>query len=230
MRVIAVVPARAGSQGLPGKNIRSLRGRSLLERAIDFGHYLGLDDVVVTTDSQEYSAIAVRAGATVPGLRSAEASSSTAMEPAVIDDLNLRLAEFGMEPPQVAVWLRPTFVFHSESATRACIDFVVNRGMSAARVVTEVDPRLYTDKDGRLSPMFDDHGVSMMRRQGMSPYFQVFNVDVFRWPEGKCSDDYLGRDVGFAVAPKLCGVDIDTLEDAQFAEALLAAFGNGILP
>ena len=230
MRTIAVIPARAGSQGLPGKNLRDIGGRSLLERAIDFGLHLGLDDVVVSTDSEEYASVAGLAGATVPGLRGAQASSSTAMEPAVIDDLNLRFSEFELESPQVAVWLRPTFVFRSEGATRACIDMVKNSGMSAGRVVTEVDPRLYMEQGGRLVPMFDDHGVSMMRRQGLTPCFHVFNVDVFRWPQSRCSDDYLGRDIGFAVAPKLCGVDIDTLEDAQLAEALFTFVGTGILP
>jgi len=230
MRTVAVIPARAGSQGLPGKNLRQIGGRSLLERAIDFGLHLDLDDVVVSTDSEEYASVAARAGAKVPGLRSAEASSSTAMEPAVIDNLNLRLSEFGIEPPEVGVWLRPTFVFRSEIATRACIDLVKTQGMSAGRVVTEVDPRLYTDEGGRLIPLFNDHGVSMIRRQGLAPRYHVFNVDVFRWPEGKCSDDYLGRDIGFSIAPKLCGVDIDTLEDAKIAEALLASVGTGILP
>lgn len=230
MRVVAIVPARAGSQGLPGKNARIIAGRSLLERAIDFGMQLDLDDVYVTTDSQEYANIAISAGATAPGLRGPDASGPTAMEPSVVDDLNVRFAEHGIEPPDVVVWLRPTFVFRSEGATRACVEMVTHGGRSAARVVTAVDPRLYRDFEGRLVPTFDDQGVSMMRRQGLLPLFHVFNVDVFRWPTGPCSSDYLGRDVGYAVAPKLCGVDIDSLEDALIAEALLETFGSGILP
>lgn len=229
MRVVAVVPARSGSQGLPGKNVRPIAGRTLLERAIDFGVELGLADVLVTTDSPDYAAIAQSAGATVPGLRGAQASGSTAMEPAVIDDLNARLQEHQMQPPDIAVWLRPTFVFRSRSATTACIA-MVEEGKSAGRVVTEVDPRLYRGEGDRLVPDFDDGGVSMMRRQGLQPLFHVFNVDVFRWPTGPCPDDYLGRNVGFAVAPKLCGVDIDTAEDAEIAEALLHVIGSGILP
>lgn len=230
MRVVAIVPARSGSQGLPGKNIRPVAGRTLLERAIDFGLELDVAEVLVTTDSPDYAAIARSAGASVPGLRGEQASGSTAMEPAVIDDLNARLQEHQMQPPDIAVWLRPTFVFRSASATRACIRMVAEEGKSAGRVVTEVDPRLYRGEDGRLVPDFDDGGVSMMRRQGLQPLFHVFNVDVFRWPTGPCSDDYLGRDVGFAVAPKLCGVDIDTAEDAEIAEALLHTIGSGILP
>lgn len=207
-----------------------IAGRSLLERAIDFGMALNVDEVLVTTDSAEYANIASASGAKVPGLRDPVASTSTAMEPAVIDDLNTRLAERDLPLPDVAVWLRPTFVFRSIAATRACIDLVVQGHRSSARIVTEVDPRLYKSAGGQLISVFGDAGVSMVRRQGLDPYYSVFNVDVFRWPLGSCPPDYLGHNVGFEVAPKLCGIDIDTAEDAEIAAALLSRFGSGILP
>lgn len=230
MRTVAIVPARSGSQGLPGKNIRVIAGRSLLERAIDFARMLPLDEVIVSTDSAEYARIAQAAGATTPGLRGEAASKSTAMEPAVIDDLSQRFREHGIPAPDAAVWIRPTFVFRSLAATIACIDLVATAGRSSARVVTEVDPRLYrSGEDGRLAPTFPDGGASMVRRQGLAPLYHVFNIDVFRWPLGPCPVDYLGHDVGFVVAPKLCGVDIDTAEDAAIAEALLSVFDTGVL-
>ena len=153
------------------------------------------------------------------------------MEPAVIDDLSQRFLEHGIAAPDAAVWIRPTFVFRSLSATIACINLVANAGRSSARVVTEVDPRLYRGgEDGRLEPMFPDSGASMLRRQGLTPLYHVFNIEVFHWPSGTCPVDYLGHDVGFAVAPKLCGVDIDTAEDAAIAEALLSVLDTGVLP
>lgn len=230
MRISAVVPARAGSEGLPGKNVMRIAGRSLLERAIDFGLTLDLDDVLVTTDSPHYARIASAAGALVPGLRAPEASTSTAMEPAVIDDLTARLNQQGLAIPDVAVWLRPTFVFRSVTAVKECIAMVLDNNRSSARVVTEADPRLYKGSHGRLSPIFRDGGHSMVRRQGLDPYYSVFNVDVFRWPKGACPNDYLGNNIGYSVAPKLCNIDIDTAEDAEIAEALLHRFGDGILP
>ena len=231
MRTVAIVPARSGSQGLPGKNIRVVAGRSLLERAIDFARMLPVDEVIVSTDSEEYARIARSAGATTPGLRGEAASGSTAMEPAVIDDLSQRFLEHGIAAPDAAVWIRPTFVFRSLAATLACIDLVATAGRSSARVVTEVDPRLYRgDETGRLEPTFPDGGASMVRRQGLTPLYHVFNIEVFRWPSGPCPVDYLGHDVGFAVAPKLCGVDIDTAEDAAIAEALLSVLDTGVLP
>lgn len=229
MRVIAIIPARSGSEGLKNKNMRTIAGRSLIERAIDFAHTTVVEEIFVSTDSKEYFDIAIAAGARVLGLRSLAASTSTAMEPAVIDDLNLQFEAFAVDKPDVALWIRPTFVFRSLEATLRCIKMVTSGERSAGRVVTEVDPRLYREVSGSLQPNFEDGGASMIRRQGLTPLYHVFNIDVFHWPLSPCPDNYLGSNLGFAIAPKICGVDIDTEEDLKIAEALMQRFGNGII-
>lgn len=229
-KVIAVVPARSGSQGLPNKNILPIAGKSLLERAIDFCHYLDVDDILVSTDSAEYADLASSVGAGVLGLRSPEASSSTAMEPAIIDDLNAKFVHFNYAPPEIAVWVRPTFVFRSVRATKECMSQVSSGSFHSSRVVTLVDPRRYRVIADRITPLFDTGGASMVRRQGLEQQVSVFNIDVFRWPIGPCPQDFLGSKVGFSIAPKLCGVDIDSEEDFGIAQALLAFYGDGVLP
>ncbi len=78
-RVLALVPARSGSKGLPGKNIRPLAGRPLLAWPVATARQSRyVDDVVVSTDSEEYAAIARAAGAEVPFLRPAELASDQA--------------------------------------------------------------------------------------------------------------------------------------------------------
>jgi CMP-N,N'-diacetyllegionaminic acid synthase len=76
---IGIIPARAGSKGLPGKNTRLLCGKPLIvwtiEKALRSRH---LDRVVVTTDSEEIAAIAREAGAEVPFTRPAELATDTA--------------------------------------------------------------------------------------------------------------------------------------------------------
>ena len=70
MRVLAVVPARSGSRGLPNKNIRILKGRPLLDYAVRPAlDCKKIDRVVVSTDSEEYAEIARGLGADVPFLR-----------------------------------------------------------------------------------------------------------------------------------------------------------------
>ena len=229
-RVVAVVPARSGSQGLPNKNVLSIAGKSLLERAIDFGLQLELDDILVSTDSAQYANLASAAGASVLGLRTPDASNATAMEPDVIDDLNHKFLEFNYTPPDIVVWIRPTFVFRSIRATKKCLSQVESGRYDSSRVVTQVDPRRYSIKGEVITPLFDANGASMVRRQGMEEQASVFNIDVFKWPSFPCPQDFLGSEVGFAIAPKLCGVDIDSEEDFVIAEALLASLGDGNLP
>jgi CMP-N,N'-diacetyllegionaminic acid synthase len=77
--VLAIIPARGGSKGLPGKNIRALCGKPLIawsiEKAKKSQH---LDVVLVTTDSPEIADVARQYGATVPFLRPADLATDHA--------------------------------------------------------------------------------------------------------------------------------------------------------
>jgi CMP-N,N'-diacetyllegionaminic acid synthase len=76
---LAIIPARGGSKGLPGKNIKPICGKPLIAWTIEAG--LGsqyIDEVMVTTDSEEIADVARDFGASVPFLRPAELASDTA--------------------------------------------------------------------------------------------------------------------------------------------------------
>lgn len=78
-KVIAIIPARGGSKGLPGKNIRELCGRPLIAWTIDKARKSRyLDTILVTTDSPEIGEIARSWGAEVPFLRPANLASDHA--------------------------------------------------------------------------------------------------------------------------------------------------------
>ena len=73
--VIAIIPARSGSKGIPDKNIREIGGRPLMAWAIKACQQVAsIDRVIVSTDSPEYRDIAVREGAEVPFLRPVDLS------------------------------------------------------------------------------------------------------------------------------------------------------------
>lgn len=76
---LAIIPARGGSKGLPGKNIKVLSGKPLIAWSIEAGlRSKYLDEVMVTTDSQEIAEISKKYGASVPFLRPTELASDTA--------------------------------------------------------------------------------------------------------------------------------------------------------
>jgi len=84
--IIAIVPARSGSKGLPGKNIKDLCGKPLLAWTIEKAlKSRFIDKVVVSTDSEEIAEISVRFGAEVPFLRPKELATDEATSFSVIE-------------------------------------------------------------------------------------------------------------------------------------------------
>ncbi len=73
--ILGVIPARGGSKGLPGKNIRPLAGLPLLRHSIEFAKLCPeIDTLIVSTDSEEIAEVGREGGALVPFLRPAELS------------------------------------------------------------------------------------------------------------------------------------------------------------
>jgi N-acylneuraminate cytidylyltransferase len=87
--MVAVIPARGGSKGLPGKNVRLLHGKPLVVWSIEQALAAAcVDRVLVSTDSPEIAEVARRAGAEVPGLRPASlAEDTTPTEPVLVHAL-----------------------------------------------------------------------------------------------------------------------------------------------
>ena len=77
--VLAVVPARGGSKGIPGKNLMILGGKPLLAHAIECGLACpDIDHLVVSTESADIIAVAREYGADTPFVRPVELASDTA--------------------------------------------------------------------------------------------------------------------------------------------------------
>src|ERR687887_411975 len=87
--VLGLVPARAGAKGVPGKNVRPLAGRSLLEYTACAARDSGvIDRLVLSTDSDEIADAGRRAGLDVPFLRPASlAADDTPMLPVITNAL-----------------------------------------------------------------------------------------------------------------------------------------------
>jgi CMP-N,N'-diacetyllegionaminic acid synthase len=105
---LAIIPARSGSKGLKDKNIKLLSGKPLLAYTIEAARESGLfDEIIVSTDSQEYADIAKQWGATVPFLRSNELSNDTASSWDAVKEVIERYKNLGTEFDTVAL-LQPT--------------------------------------------------------------------------------------------------------------------------
>jgi N-acylneuraminate cytidylyltransferase len=109
VQVLAIVPARGGSKGIPRKNIRSFAGYPLIAYSIAAGLQARLRmRVVVTTDDEEIAEVARSCGAETPFLRPAELAQDRTTDLPVFQHALCWLAEHEDYHPQVVVHLRPT--------------------------------------------------------------------------------------------------------------------------
>ncbi len=110
--VVAIIPARGGSKGLPGKNIRMLAGKPLLAYSIEAAKRCPLiDRVIVSTDDEEIAAVARQHGAEVPFLRPAELATDEATTESVLRHALLWLEEKEKISVEIVVFLQPTDIF-----------------------------------------------------------------------------------------------------------------------
>ena len=108
-QVLAVIPARGGSKGLPRKNIREFAGFPLIAYSIAAG--LGAECVtrtIVSTDDEEIAAVARQYGAETPFLRPAELAQDNTTDLPVFQHALRWLDEHEGYQPEVVVQLRPT--------------------------------------------------------------------------------------------------------------------------
>ena len=98
MKNLAIIPARSGSKGLKDKNIKLLNGKPLMAYTIEAAIQSKMfDEVMVSTDSEEYADIAKKYGAKVPFMRSSELSNDTASSWDVVRDVLHKYKKDGMD-------------------------------------------------------------------------------------------------------------------------------------
>ena len=229
-KVWAVVAARSGSKGLPGKNIRPLSGKPLIAHAVDFAHKTQMfDQVLLSTDSEEYATIGRLHHAWVPFLRSSSAAQDDSMEEHILADLSNKLQDHNIEPPDILVWLRPTFPFRSvEDIKRGLV--LMDKETDSVRLVTEGEPRLYEVQHDHLIPRFEDNGRSMIRRQEFPTTYKVFHTDIFWYRNISKGEKFLGDRVKAVPIHKICAMDIDGIEDFEIIESIIASKSKLIQP
>jgi CMP-N,N'-diacetyllegionaminic acid synthase len=229
-RVVAIVPARSGSKGLPGKNVRELGGMPLLAWPIRAA--LGadcVDRVVVSTDSAAYADVAIAHGAEVPVLRPAELAADTAPSSAVVVHMLDALAARG-EHFDYLVLLEPTSplteatdidaAMHALHAGRDRADAIVG---VAELVSSHPAFAVCRSANGRIVPYGATDFGHLPRRQDVPAVYALDGslyasaIDVYRRRLAFCHDRTLGH-----AMPRYKSLEVDDLVDFICIEAILA--------
>ena len=223
--VFGVIPARGGSKGLPGKNLKRLGALSLIGHAVASAREArGLTRFIVSTDSPEIADEARRHGAEVPFLRPAELANDHAGMVPVLQHA-VRWLESAGARPDLVVTLQPTSPFRVGADIDRTIDSVDETGADSSQTLVEASyhPFFMKTLDGdRTIPLFAE-GKKYVRRQDAPAVYQPSGaVYVTRYPVLMNEGQVLGHDNRGIVMSFEASVNIDTEWDFLLAELLLA--------
>ena len=227
---LGVVPARAGSKRIPGKNLVALGGIPLIDytlKAAAAARRLGA--VVVSTDSEAIAARARSLSAVVPELRPAEIAGD--LSP-VVAALQHALAAFERTGSRVdaVVLLQPTSPFRTPEDIDRAIELFEREG---ADTVTAVRPSqdhpywVWRERGETIVPFFSQAEISMDRSALPKAFTENGAVYVMRRELVDAGRIYGARVVPY-VMDVLDSVDIDTPADLEWAEHLLRNAGSGV--
>ena len=226
-RVIAIIPARGGSRGLPGKNIRELCGKPLIAWSVEKAKKSRyLDEVLVTTDSEDIGEVASRYGASVPFLRPAELATATATTLAAVEHALAFYADTRGESFDYVALLEPTSPLREDDdIDRMLATLDEHRGDFDAIVsVGEVaeHPSIVKRLAGRSITAFCPELASTTRRQDNEPAWFPYGVAYIVKTERLLAERtfYPRRCMGFPIK-RYQNYEIDDIYDFLCAEAVM---------
>lgn len=228
-RVLALVPARSGSKGLPGKNIRLLQGKPLLSWPIEAAKSSRyIDRVVISTDSPEFAKLAEDAGADAPFLRPQELSADTTPSiEFIVHALNTLMAS-GDEYDYL-VLLEPTSPLTEATDIDAALEVLLANRRDADAIVSVAELAsthpafaVRLDHRGLMTPYSALSFGQLPRRQDIEPLFSldgslyISSTDALHAKRSFCHDRTISH-----IMPHYKSHEVDDLVDFICIEAIL---------
>lgn len=176
-KVVGLIPARAGSKGIPNKNIASLAGQPLIAYTIQAAlESRLLSRVLVSTDSPTIAQIAKTYGAEVPFIRPPELARDDVPRLPVVRHAVDYLENNEGYTPDIIVTLQPTSPLRRAEHIDAAIEMLVGTGADAVVSVCEAEHSPYwmrrVDAEGRLVPLLSG-SETYLRRQDLPVVYRI---------------------------------------------------------
>jgi len=233
-KILAVIPARGNSKGLPSKNIKILNGKPLIAWTINAAlNSRYIDKVIVSTDSPKIAKISSKFGAEIPFIR----PSYLATDSAGSIDVALHAINemFKKEKYDIIVFLQPTSPLRNskdiDTALQKYFRWAKKAGSLVSACATEHNPYL----SFTITAIKNDSSVSKIktfivnnpylmtkRRQEMPQFYRlngaIYISDITRLKKKK---KFIDKDTLVYIMPQERSIDIDTLMDFKLASCLL---------
>lgn len=227
--ILALVPARGGSKGIPGKNIREFAGKPLIAHSIEAGLNCPLvSRTVVSTDDERIATVAQAHGAQVIR-RPDELATDTAL---VIDAIRhtVDTVESAGERIDVVMLLEPTSPFRRPQDIEDCLQAVMSGQAQSAATYTQapISPNRLWRIDGATVEPFIQGAVPWLPRQQQPVAFeltgQIYAISVKALKANPSAISTLIGSIFPVVVPKETALDIDTELDFVTGEKIMQHF------
>lgn len=212
MRILAIIPARAGSKGIPNKNIRIIGGHPLVYYSIKNAlksEYI--TDVIVSTDSTEVRIIAQQMGAQYKWRDESLCGDSVTLD-AVINDAIPTNQQF-----DYIVTMQPTSPTLEVATLDAAIKYAIDNKLDTVISAINAPHLSWGVKDGKKIPNYKER----LNRQYLPPCYLETGAFVISKRDVVTSKTRIGKKVDIFEVPEREAVDVDTFQDLKSVASIL---------
>ena len=211
MRILAVIPARGGSKGIPNKNIRLLNKHPLIYYAINNAlHSKYITEIVVTTDSEEVGIIAKQMGVSLKKRVSELAEDHVTLDAVIYDVVQEHDVDY-------VITMQPTSPTLRTETLDAAIDYCITNNLDTVISVINAPRLAWKVVDGQKVPAY----TKRLNRQYLPPYYLETGAFVIAKKDVVSENTRIGQKVDVFEISENEAIDIDTFVDLKSAELVL---------
>lgn len=217
MKVIAIIPARGGSKGIPRKNLRPVSGKPMIFYSINAClNSTCVDNVFVTTDDEEIALFAERFGAEVIIRKPSLANDETPLDPVIFSALEVVEKKYG-EVFDIIVTVQPTSPLIQNSDIDLVVEKISQGRFDTAQTVVDDRHLCWTMLDNKAVPLY----VERVNRQSLPPNYRETGAVIACTRPQIQTGSRIGENVGLVEIPQSRSFDIDNFSDLYLCEAML---------
>lgn len=226
MKILCIIPARGGSQGILMKNIRAFGEKPLIAHTIEIAKKCKIfDKIIVSTDNKKIQKISELYGAEVPTLRPKNFSSNTSTIFVVVKHMLNFIDKHESFNPDIVIILQPTSPFRTVEMIKKSVKLLKNSQGSSVLSVTKVKehPDISFSKKGLyLKPLQKDFEKHSNRQKRTSLFHPTGAIYTF-WTKNihSCKSIYGNKIIPLIITEKEFNLDIDDPYDFFIGEMQL---------
>ncbi len=212
MKILSIIPARAGSKGIPNKNIRIIGGHPLIYYAIKNAlDSKMITDVIVSTDSSEVKIIAEQMGVKVKWRNKTLCGDEVTLDAVIADAIPNK------EQWDYIVTMQPTSPTLRRSTLDKAIHYTIENGFDTVISAINAPHLSWGEKDGKKVPNY----VERLNRQYLPPCYIETGAFVVSKASIVTPETRIGTKVDVYEVPKDEAQDVDTFDDLRSVAATL---------